>query len=300
MAAALGLVVSPSAGTGRGLTLGREAARRLEAAGHHIVPLGAPTVDETRSLIARALHSRAVDGIVTMGGDGTIHLALQYLVGSDLFLGHVPFGTGNDIARALGLTTMWETGLEHLLDTLERAEPVSLDVMEITGGHGTTYGLAVLSAGLDAIVNEAANGYTWPHGHTRYLRAIAARLPRYSPRTYRITVNGRTNTGRALLVAVANLSSFGGGLTISPDSDGRDGVLELILAKPLTMPEVMSVFPKLYEGRHLEADFIHVHRAGEVIIDAVGEGVTAMVDGEEVGPLPVTVTVAPQALRILC
>ncbi len=241
-----------------------------------------------------------VDGIVTMGGDGTIHLAIQHLVGTDLFLGHVPFGTGNDIARALGLGTTWESGVERLLPALEEPEPTALDVMKITGSHGTRYGLAVLSAGLDAIVNKAANGYRWPHGHARYLRAIIAKLPGYSPRTYRVDVGGRTNTGDALLVAVANLSSFGGGLTISPESDGEDGVLELILAKPLSLPEFLSVFPKLYKGRHLEADSVHQYRTDSVVIDTVGEGVTAMVDGEEVGPLPVTVTVLPRSLRFLC
>ena len=98
----LGLVISPTAGNGRGVTVGREAARRLEAAGCHVIPLGAPTIDDTNSIIRRAINDRMIDGIVTIGGDGTVHLAIQHLVGTDLFLGHIPFGTGNDIARDMG------------------------------------------------------------------------------------------------------------------------------------------------------------------------------------------------------
>lgn len=298
MGAALGLVVSPSARNGRGTAVGREAARRLEAAGCHIVPLGAPSIADTHDLIRRAVRDRIVDGIVTVGGDGTVHLAIQHLVGTDVFLGHIPFGTGNDIARDLGLTTRWQTGLDHLISVLDR-QPTDIDVMEISGAHGTVYGLAIVSAGLDAIVNRQANTYRRPHGHARYLRAIAAKLPGYEPRTYRIDVGGRTNTGAAIVVAVANLRSFGGGLTLSPQSDGRDGTLELIVSKPLTPIEFGSIFPKLYRGTHLDADFIHVRRTDEVTIEAIGENVTAMVDGEEIGPLPITVTVRPGALRVL-
>lgn len=298
MSVTLGLVISPTAGTGRGVTVGREATHRLTAAGVHIIPLGAPSIEETNWLIGRAIRDRMIDGIVTVGGDGTVHLAIQHLVGTDLFLGHIPFGTGNDIARDLGLTTKWESGLDHLIGALGR-EPTELDVMEIAGGHGTVYGLAIVSAGLDAIVNQRANHYTRPHGHARYLRALAAKLPGYRPRTYRLEVGGKTNTAKAVVVAVANLQSFGGGLTLSPDSDGTDGVLELVVAKPLSLAEFGAIFPKVYDGTHLESDFVHVHQAEKVLIDTVGEGVTAMVDGEEIGPLPVTVSVRPRALRFL-
>lgn len=295
----LGLVISPTAGNGRGVTVGREAARRLEAAGCHVIPLGAPTIDDTNSLIRRAINDRMIDGIITIGGDGTVHLAIQHLVGIDLFLGHIPFGTGNDIARDMGLTTKWETGLDHLLDALRTGEPTLVDVMEITGSHGTAYGLAIVSAGVDAIVNQEANTYTRPHGHARYLRAIIAKLPGYRPRTYRVEVNGQTNTARALLVAVANLRSFGGGLTLSPKSDGQDGLLEMLVAKPMSLLEFGGIFPKVYKGTHLDSDIVHVRSTTEVHIETIGEGVTAMVDGEEIGPLPVTVRVRPRALRFL-
>lgn len=295
MDTALGLVVSPTAGNGRGVAVGAQVARRLDAAGYRVIPLAAPTVAETHMLLDRAIHE--IDGIVTVGGDGTIHLALQHVVGTRVFLGHVPFGTGNDIARDLGLTTRWETGLEHLLDSLASREPDDLDVMEITGSHGTEWGMAIVSAGFDADVNLAANTYRRPHGHARYLRAILATLPRFTPRTYRIEASGRTNTAQAIVVAVANLSSFGGGLALSPGSDGGDGRLELIVARPLRITELARIFPRLYRGTHLDAEMVHVRTVTEVTLDA--EGATAMVDGEEVGPLPVTVRVRSRAVRFL-
>ena len=114
----LGLVISPTAGNGRGVLVGREAGHRLSGAGCRVIPLGAPTRTETSDLIGRAVADRLVDGIVTIGGDGTVHLAAQHLIGTDIALGHVPFGTGNDIARDLGLTTRWETGLDRLMAAL--------------------------------------------------------------------------------------------------------------------------------------------------------------------------------------
>lgn len=299
MDSTLGLVVSPTAGNGRGITVGKTVRDRLIAEGHRVIPLGAETVEDTHELIAAAVDSGELDGIITMGGDGTIHLAIQHLVGSEVFLGHVPFGTGNDIARDLGLTTSWDTGLEIIVEALASREPEPIDVIEATGSHGVAYGLAVVSAGVDAIVNQAANTYTWPHGHARYLRAVLEKLPRYKPRTYRIEAGGKTATGKAIIVAIANTNSIGGGLTISPTSDPFDGLLELLVAKELSLTEVAAVFPKLYEGRHIEEDFVHLHEVESVTVETLGEGVVAMVDGEEIGPLPITVRVRPRSLRFL-
>lgn len=299
MDSTLGLVISPTAGNGRGTSVGKVVRDRLFDAGHRVIPLGAPTVAETHEIISSAVSSGQIDGIVTMGGDGTVHLAVQHLVGTDLFLGHVPFGTGNDIARDLGLTTRWETGLDILLDALESREPSVIDALEITGSHGTSYGLAVVSAGVDAVVNQAANTYTRPHGHARYLRAIVSELPKYSARTYRIETDGKVAAGEAILVAIANLTSIGGGLAISPRSVFDDGMLDLIVAKKLSLSEVGRIFPKLYKGKHLEENVVHTKRVSEVTLSTIGEGITAMVDGEEIGPLPVTVRVRPRALRFL-
>ncbi|WP_054953685.1 diacylglycerol/lipid kinase family protein [Flaviflexus massiliensis] len=299
MDSTLGFVISPTAGNGRGTFVGRTVRDRLLEAGHRVIPLGAPTHEETSALLESALDAGELDGIVTMGGDGTIHLAIQHLVGRDVFLGHVPFGTGSDIARDLGLTTSWDTGLDILIEALNERQPGTIDALEITGSHGVSYGMAVVSAGVDAIVNQAANTYSWPHGHSRYLRAVLAKLPGYRPRTYRIEHDGKQATGEAILIAVANTKSFGGGLTISPDSDPFDGKLELLMAKKLSLLEVADVLPRLYEGTHVEKDFVHVHDVTEVRLDTIGEGVVAMVDGEEIGPLPVTVRVRPRALRIL-
>jgi len=294
----LGLVISPTAGNGRGVVVGREVARRLSGTGSRVIPLGAPSRAQTSDLISRAVTGGLVDGIVTIGGDGTVHLAAQHLVGTDMVLGHVPFGTGNDIARDLGLTTRWESGLDRLMAALAARTTTVIDVMEITGGHGTVYGLAIVSAGLDAIVNERANTYRRPPGHARYLRALLAALPRYRPRPYRLAGNGRGNPAPAVIAAVANLRSFGGGLTLSPNSHWDDGVLEVLVAKPLSLVEFATIFPTVYRGSHVDSDIVHVHSTDRVVIDSL-EPVTAMVDGEEIGPLPITVRARPQALRFL-
>jgi diacylglycerol kinase (ATP) len=100
-----------------------------------------------------------------------------------------------------------------------------------------------------------------------------------------------------MLVAVGNGPSFGGGLRICEGADLTDGKLDVVFFHPVSKPDLVRTYPKLFSGTHRSHPAYEHHRVSEVTVAAAG--ITAYADGERLGPLPMTVIAEPAALRVL-
>src|SRR6185503_17175971 len=134
--------------------------------------------------------------------------------------GLVPAGTGNDFAVQLGLPSRPLPAARLVAEGLRENRTRAVDLARMDGPDGFTrhFG-AVLGAGFDAIVNERANAMRWPRGPRRYDLATYLELARLKPRRYVITLDGQRIETDAVLVAVGNTASYGGGMRICPDAD---------------------------------------------------------------------------------
>jgi len=304
VSARVGLVVNPTAGKGRGTPAGRDAHERLVALGLDVVDLSGPTLAQASDR-ARAAAVAGLDALVVVGGDGMVHLGANVVAGTDVPLGIVAAGTGNDVARSLGLPRGdVAASVAAIGAALDRA-PRAVDAVRV-GTPGTSareWFVGVLSCGLDAAVNARANGYSWPRGELRYVRALVAEVGRYRPFGYRVTHDGTVWEAASPIVAVANCPWFGGGVPIAPDARVDDGLLDVVVADPLDRPGVMRVLPAVYRGRHLENPRVRVFQARSLLVEPLTDlGATpppAFADGERVGPLPVRLDVVPGALKVL-
>jgi diacylglycerol kinase (ATP) len=157
--------------------------------------------------------------------------------------------------------------------------------------------VTVLAAGFDAIVNERANEMTWPKGQMRYNLATVAELRTLKPISYVLEIDGEQHRFDATMVAVGNGTSFGGGLRITEGALLDDGLLDVVIIKPMSRTMLLRTYPKLFKGTHVHHPGYQHHHAKTVTIAA--PGITAYADGERIGPLPLTVEVAPLALRVL-
>ena len=304
MTGRVGLVVNPTAGKGRGSAAGREAHARLNALGLDVVDLSGPSLAQATDL-ARQVAVGGLAALVVVGGDGMVHLGANVVAGTDVPLGIVAAGTGNDIARTLelprGEVAASVRAIEHGLAAGTRR----VDAVRV-GPPGTRrreWFVGVLSCGIDAAVNARANGYSWPKGSARYVRALAAELGKFRPFGYRVTYDGQVWESPGTVVAVANTRWFGGGVKIAPDADLHDGLLDVVLAGPFTKRGVVRIFPGLYQGRHVGDPRVQVLRAREVLVEAVpafgAVPPPAFADGERIGPLPLQLSVVPGALSVL-
>lgn len=285
----IALLTNPTAGKGRGARYRDVALERLRGAGHTVRNLTGRDAAEAQDLAHQAVADR-VDALVVVGGDGMVHLAVQAAAGTGVPIGLVPAGTGNDVARYFGVPRKDPVAAANLV-LAGRTRTVDL------ARSGTQHFVTVLAAGFDAIVNERANKMTWPKGQMRYNMATLAELRTFEPIPYTLDLDGETRSLQAMLVAVGNGPSFGGGLRITEGALLDDGLLDVVIIKPMSKVGLVRTYPKLFRGTHTTHPQYEHHRVRRVTVAA--PGIVSYADGERFGALPLTVECAPGALTVL-
>ena len=282
------VLVNPVAGAGRAMAAGRRAAERFRAIGIRVDLLAGATAGETSSLAVQAVSS-GTSGLIACGGDGLVHLALQAVAGSSTPLGVIPAGTGNDFARSLAVP---RTSTEKAVDVIVAGQVRTVDL----GRAGDRWFGAVVASGFDSRVNDRGNRMRWPHGRMRYNLAMIAELASFRPIDFQLELDGRPLDLPAMLVAVGNGPSYGGGMKICPAASMTDGRLDVTVISKMSRAKLVRLFPSVYPGRHVRHPEVLTFRASEVVVRA--DGVTAYGDGELLTDLPLRCTAESGALRV--
>jgi diacylglycerol kinase (ATP) len=285
----IALLTNPTSGKGKGAKVRQRAVARLRGAGLTVRDLAGRDAGEALDL-ARQCVDDGVDALVVCGGDGMVHLAVQALATTGTPLGIVPAGTGNDVARYFDLP---RKDPDAAVDRVIAGATRTVDLAR----SGSRFFVTVLAAGFDAVVNERANRMTWPKGQMRYNIATLAELRVFEPLPYTLQLDDRQVSLEAMLVAVGNGPSFGGGLRITEGAVLDDGLLDVVIIKPISKPDLIRTYPKLFKGTHIHHPQYEHHLVRSVTIAA--PGIVSYADGERFGPLPLTVECAPGALTVL-
>ncbi|MEO5982554.1 MAG: diacylglycerol kinase family protein [Pedococcus sp.] len=294
MSKRIGLVVNPTSGKNRGMSLGLEVAHRMRAAGHEVLDLSDETYAAARDRALGAI-AQGIDVLAVVGGDGMAHLGINLVAETKVPLALIAAGTGNDIAHGLGLPVHDPVRAADLVTT---GVPRAIDAVRHVDEHRRTqwYG-GVLGAGFDSLVNERANTWPWPKGKMRYNLAILRELPLFRAIPYVVTVDGVRHETSAMLVAVGNGPSYGGGMRVLPDAQVDDGLVDVLVLHEISTVEFVKVFPKVFKGAHVGHPAVEILRGREVRLEAAG--IVAYADGERFGPLPLTVEAVPGAVTVL-
>jgi diacylglycerol kinase (ATP) len=278
------LAINPTSGNGNGAIIGQRVIAYLEEAKVQFqVYFGRSSADLkerlSREISAHDISANEIAGVIGVGGDGLMHLILQICVPAHIPFAIVPAGTGNDFVRSLG----WSIeSIEPYLKRVLTSPPSKIDL----GNADSEWFGAILSTGFDSVVNERANVLKWPKGAMRYNFAMILELAKFEPREYHITCDGDSFTTKAMLVAVGNGKSYGGGMNICPQAKFDDGLFDLIILEPVSTIEFLRVFPKVYSGSHIRHPKVRSLRAAKVSIEA---DAIAYADGERIGPAPISV-----------
>lgn len=290
----LDLVVNPASGGGRAAKTLPTFLDSLSAHGIRGVVHVSRDAGHCRSLV-RDIADSGATRLAVCGGDGTLHLAVQELAGRETALAILPVGTGDDNARTLGIP---------LKDPVAAAGVIAdgnirtIDLAHVEAADGTQrYYLGVLSAGFDSFVNERANRMTWPKGKARYVVAITGELRTFRPTRYEALIDGARVEEPAMLVAIGNGISYGGGMRICPAADPSDGTLDVTWLGAVPTSTFIRLFPSVFSGTHVDKPFVTTYRGRSIRLEAAGQ--LAYADGERVGPLPITVESRPGALRVI-
>lgn len=291
------MLVNPTAGRGRRAGVLADVVGRLRAARLTPRVLVAETREAALAACRDAVQAHPA-AVVAVGGDGTVHLAVQAVAGTDVPLGVVPIGTGNDFVGALGLPAEPQVAIRALVGALTQGRWRAVDLGRASGPGGDPLWFGtVLSAGLDASINERANQMRWPHGPRRYDLSILAEIAQLAPHDYKLVADGEARELTAMIVAVGNTSRYGGGLPVCPAADPSDGLLDLTVIGPIGRATAVRMKSLMRRGRHVDHPAVCTRRVRSLEIH--GEPRRTYADGERALPLPVTVECVPGALQLL-
>jgi diacylglycerol kinase (ATP) len=286
------VLVSPSAGRGRARAATDGVLGALRAGGLRPQVLDATGREDAERLAAKAVAGGA-SAVVAVGGDGTVHAALQAVAGTTTPLAVVPAGTGNDLALALGVPADPVAAAAAAAADLVDGRTTAIDA----GRTADRWWSTVLCCGFDSAVSDRANRLRWPRGRRRYDVAILAELARMRSHEVTLVLDGEQTTVPVTLVAVGNTSTYGGALRICPGAQPDDGLFDVTVVRAMTRRQLVSERPRLAAGTHVDHPLVSVHRVRRVELSC--DGVTTWADGEPVAPLPVTAECVPGAVHVL-
>ncbi len=296
------ILSNPSAGGGKVRRVLHEAVEVLHHGGVE------PQVLESRNqqhLLELARNARATqpDVVVSAGGDGTVHHVLNGLFPSEVPLGIIPVGRGNDFARGLGIPTNPREAAEVLLKgkvrEIDLAQARSADDSpDKVGGRSLVYA-CIAGVGFDSIVTRYANdhGHRF-HGRFAYIWAILRCLKSYRPQPLELTSDGQNFSGEIMYAVVGNSTSYGDGVKMTPLALLDDGLLDVCVVPAISKWELLCWVPRAYRGAHLAHPRIVYFQARRITLRSAAR-LELFGDGEFLQELPATIEVVPHALRVI-
>ena len=213
------LVVNPVAGTRSKRGLSETVIERLAAQGIAVESVMTEGRGHASELAARAVRD-GLDMVIAAGGDGTVNEVANTLSNTVVPLGIIPLGSGNGLARSLGIPQ----DVGEALNIIEQGHIMRCDRGMVNGlPFYCTFGV-----GFDAAVSEKFAGMK-RRGRSTYVRSVLQEFINYKSEPYAISINGSVITERAFLIAVANASQYGNNAYIAPHAKLSDGLLDLIV-----------------------------------------------------------------------
>jgi diacylglycerol kinase (ATP) len=285
------LVVNSKAGKGRASKLAGKFEVLLKSNNLPYEIINKATYEETFSEYRLSIASGKFEKVVAIGGDGLVNLCLQEVAEQNIGLSVIPAGTGNDFARAVG---SHKKSVNEIFNIVRSQDPTTIDLGLVTGAFGKRWYVQVLSTGFDALVNNLANRINWPRGQMKYTLATLLTLARFKPIPYELIIDGKQFKQDFMLLSVANGETYGGGMRICPDASNSDGIFDILLVHPVSKIVLLSIFPKVFTGKHVPHPKIDIIRGKKVQISA---DALAFADGEFVSKLPIEITNVKNALK---
>jgi diacylglycerol kinase (ATP) len=292
------LFLNPTAGRGRA---GRRQTRIIELlhqSGLLVICHESQAPGDLEAEVQKQVDAGAAR-IVVAGGDGSVHEAVNGIMRASgtAVLGVIPTGTGNDFAKACDISLNWEHATRLLGDRIRAGQTRrQIDI----GRFNNRFFANGAGIGLDAKATHIAQSIRWPIGDFVYLLAIfKTMMGGIATPNLEIQAGDYTWNGPVTLAAISNGPWVGGMFHIAPMAVNTDNLMNLLIAKPVTRRRILTLLPKLMNGRHLQEPEI-IHQTVRELSIRADEAIPSHLDGE-VQPLQTDfqISVLPGALDLL-
>ncbi len=245
-----------------------------------------------RKLAAQALEE-GVKQLLVMGGDGTISDVADVLSDSGVEIGIIPAGTGNDIARSLGILP---GDMEEAFGRIVKGDTISFDVgLERVSGRRF---VSFVGCGFPAIVAEEANRMKFMKGRPVFFLSLYKAVTKLKGIHLALTLDGQRKEMICTSIMVQNTPFTGGGLKVAPGAEINDGYLDVVVVGEIGRLELMRNFPKLYTGRHLDHPAFQLMKGKHITVELPDNQLVSY-DGETDRADRLEIEVKPGAIRLI-
>jgi len=291
------VIYNPHAGNGRARRLLPQVRRYLAEQGIDAEIL---CTERSGHAIALAAHAELerFDALVASGGDGTLFEVLNGYLQNPRHgkppLGLIPNGTGNAFMKELGLR---KSDWKQAIDIIARNQRKRLDVGRFAAHGQTGYFLNIVGMGFAAEVAVAAVALKWM-GNAAYTLAVLLKLVRLKAQQWVLEIDGATHVRQGLFVEVANSRYTGTTFLMAPKARLDDGLLDLVLLKPMSRIAILRLFRTIYDGTHVDHPEVEYFQARTITVVEGNPG-RLIPDGEILAGTPVQFDCLPQAIEFL-
>lgn len=284
------MLINPISGTRDKKGLCDFTASRLKSAGIDVEIAHTQHKGHGAELANRAAQD-GIDIVVVAGGDGTVNEVASVLMHTDTALGIIPCGSGNGLARSLGIPM----DFDGAVDVIARNRPYAIDC-------GMAEGLpffCTFGVGFDAVVTEKFSSGK-RRGKMQYVRSALLEYINFTPDNYALEIDGEIYTENAILIAVCNTSQYGNNAYIAPRASLSDGLLDVTVIRNGSILQQAIAGIGLLSGQIDRNRFVDTFKAKEVKIVRLKEG-PAQIDGEPLNlGRKISIKCQPSCLRVLC
>ncbi len=283
------IIVNPQSGGGKRRRIVGRVAECLRASGKDY------RVFETEKkrqavFLAHELTSEGPCDLIVVGGDGTLHEALNGFADFERCnLGLIPAGTGNDFAAAAGIPTDTDAALDLILN----GTPKPTDFMQMEGVRG----INVIGTGIDVEILKRCRASKVLRGKFQYIVSLIISLFKFKNYKMHTVCNGKEKDYSALIACIGNGRQIGGGTRMCPEAVLDDGRLDFVVCNDVKKSHIPAAFVKLMKGRILQEDFTDFVRCEKVEVFPE-QKLTVQVDGELYDDLPFRVEVVKGKLKM--
>jgi len=284
-------IVNPAAGRGRGYRAAQRINAFLEKFGlkpRFLVSSGPGDA----AMKARGAASSGVARIVVIGGDGTVQEVASGIAGTEVGLGIVPAGSGNDFIKAFGIPEDIYQALEVAF--LGQVRPIDVGLI------GDRHFVNMVGIGFDALVAAENLKLKYLKGFVGYLYALAKVFLRYRSPHVRIESDGFSFEGKVLLVAIGNGICCGGGFYLTPDALPDDGEFDVCIIRDIPKARIAKDIGKVFKGTHTELEPVVMYRCKGLRIES-DLPLPIHADGEVLpqGIKEVSIDIFPRSLKVV-
>ena len=288
------MVVNPTGGVRNGLGIMENVKPLFEAAGIELEIIVTKYAGHSKD-IARAMQMEKYESLCLVGGDGTMHEAINGMFsrsdGKQIPIGLIPAGTGNSLMHDFNcldpsVATKW----------IINGYTKKIDLAEIKMEHKIVYAFNIIGWGMITDINLRADGVRWM-GENRYTYSALMEIMSHKLRHAKLTFNDKVHDEKFIFILGSMTQFTGSAMKMAPKAKLNDGLIDILIVRNATRKQMLNLFPKIFTGDHINSDILEFKQVDSYsIVPDMHDPLN--LDGETIGSTPIKVKVLREVLEV--